>query len=227
MELNNISIRKIAKSFILALIFSILSFVVLKIIGGYKVEANIYINDKYLKEMNEDAKYILSSIKYLDFLDKKSKLIGKIFDKTDEYTLSKNLLVEKPGEDSTLKLTFHSKDKNEAILFSKEYAILANEYVLEWKNKYFTNMVNNLQNQYNELNSKTDIMNYRDALADSTISKLVTYKQIKEDQNDIVRLTNYKIKGRYNKKIIVLIFFMLGAFTPIAIDILKKELNKK
>ncbi len=226
MELNSINIKKILTSFIIGLIFSILSFGVLKIIGGYKVEANLYINDKYLKEMNEDAKYILSSIKYLDFLDKKSKLIGKIFDKTDEYTLSKNLLVEKPGEDSTIKLTFHSKDKEDAILFSKEYATLANEYVLAWKTSYFTNMVNNLQNQYNELNSKTDIMNYRDALADSTISKLVTYKQIKEDKNDIVRLTNYKIKGRYNKKLIELVFFLIGAFIPVSIDILKKDFVK-
>lgn len=226
MELNSINMKKILTSFIIGLIFSILSFGVLKIIGGYKVEANLYINDKYLKEMNEDAKYILSSIKYLDFLDKKSKLIGKIFDKTDEYTLSKNLLVEKPGEDSTIKLTFHSKDKEDAILFSKEYATLANEYVLAWKTSYFTNMVNNLQNQYNELNSKTDIMNYRDALADSTISKLVTYKQIKEDKNDIVRLTNYKIKGRYNKKLIELVFFLIGAFIPVSIDILKKDFVK-
>ena len=153
-------------------------------------------------------------------------MIGKIFDKTDEYTLSKNLLVEKPGEDSTIKLTFHSKDKEDAILFSKEYATLANEYVLAWKTSYFTNMVNNLQNQYNELNSKTDIMNYRDALADSTISKLVTYKQIKEDKNDIVRLTNYKIKGRYNKKLIELVFFLIGAFIPVSIDILKKDFVK-
>lgn len=226
MELNSINMKKILTSFIIGLIFSILSFGVLKIIGGYKVEANLYINDKYLKEMNEDAKYILSSIKYLDFLDKKSKLIGKIFDKTDEYTLSKNLLVEKPGEDSTIKLTFHSKDKEDAILFSKEYATLANEYVLAWKTSYFTNMVNNLQHQYNELNSKTDIMNYRDALADSTISKLVTYKQIKEDKNDIVRLTNYKIKGRYNKKLIELVFFLIGAFIPVSIDILKKDFVK-
>lgn len=223
MELNSINIKKILTSFIIGLIFSILSFGVLKIIGGYKVEANLYINDKYLKEMNEDAKYILSSIKYLDFLDKKSKLIGKIFDKTDEYTLSKNLLVEKPGEDSTIKLTFHSKDKEDAILFSKEYATLANEYVLAWKTSYFTNMVNNLQNQYNELNSKTDIMNYRDALADSTISKLVTYKQIKEDKNDIVRLTNYKIKGRYNKKLIELVFFLIGAFIPVSNRYFKKR----
>lgn len=226
MELNSINMKKILTSFIIGLIFSILSFGVLKIIGGYKVEANLYINDKYLKEMNEDAKYILSSIKYLDFLDKKSKLIVKIFDKTDEYTLSKKLLVEKPGEDSTIKLTFHSKDKEDAILFSKEYATLANEYVLAWKTSYFTNMVNNLQNQYNELNSKTDIMNYRDALADSTISKLVTYKQIKEDKNDIVRLTNYKIKGRYNKKLIELVFFLIGAFIPVSIDILKKDFVK-
>lgn len=226
MELNSINMKKILTSFIIGLIFSILSFGVLKIIGGYKVEANLYINDKYLKEMNEDAKYILSSIKYLDFLDKKSKLIGKIFDKTDEYTLSKNLLVEKPGEDSTIKLTFHSKDKEDAILFSKEYATLANEYVLAWKTSYFTNMVNNLQHQYNELNSKTDIMNYRDALADSTISKLVTYKQIKEDKNDIVRLTNYKIKGRYNKKLIELVFFLIGTFIPVSIDILKKDFVK-
>lgn len=226
MVLNNLKLNKIIKSIILGLVFAIISFAILRVIGGYKIETNLYINDKYLKEMNEDAKYMLSSIKYLDYLNGKSEFIDKIFDKTDEYTLSKNLLVEKPGEDSTLKLTFHAKNKEDAILFSKEYAKLANEYVLSWKTNYFTKMVNNLQNQYNELNSKTDIMKYRDAQADSTISKLVTYKQIQEDKNDIVTITNYKIKGRFNKKIIVLVFFVMGAFIPIAIDILKKEFNK-
>lgn len=226
MVLNNLKLNKIIKSIVLGLVFAIISFVILRVIGGYKIETNLYINDKYLKEMNEDAKYMLSSIKYLDYLNGKSEFINKIFDKTDEYTLSKNLLVEKPGEDSTLKLTFHAKNKEDAILFSKEYAKLANEYVLSWKTNYFTKMVNNLQNQYNELNSKTDIMKYRDAQADSTISKLVTYKQIQEDKNDIVTITNYKIKGRYNKKLIVLVFFAMGVFLPISIDILKKEFNK-
>lgn len=226
MVLNNLKLNKIIKSIVLGLVFAIISFAILRVIGGYKIETNLYINDKYLKEMNEDAKYMLSSIKYLDYLNGKSEFIDKIFDKTDEYTLSKNLLVEKPGEDSTLKLTFHAKNKEDAILFSKEYAKLANEYVLSWKTNYFTKMVNNLQKQYNELNSKTDIMKYRDAQADSTISKLVTYKQIQEDKNDIVTITNYKIKGRYNKKLIVLVFFAMGVFLPISIDILKKEFNK-
>lgn len=223
MVLNNINIKKICKSIILGIAFALISFGVLEFTGGYKVETNLYINDKYLKEMNEDAKYMLSSINYLDFLKRNSKLISNIFDKTDEYTLSKNLLVEKPGEDSTIKVTFISKNKEEAVSFIKEYAKLSNIYILTWKTKYFTNMVNNLEHQYDELNKRTNILEYRDAQADSTISKLVSYKQIKEDKNDIVRLTNYKIKGKYNKKIIVLLFFFIGLFMPIAIDLLKKE----
>ncbi len=46
MELNSINMKKILTSFIIGLIFSILSFGVLNIIGGYTVEANLYINDK-------------------------------------------------------------------------------------------------------------------------------------------------------------------------------------
>ena len=53
MELN-----KIFKSFILGLILAIISYVALSFVGGYKVETTMYVNDKYLKEMNEDAKYI-------------------------------------------------------------------------------------------------------------------------------------------------------------------------
>ena len=173
MELN-----KIFKSFILGLILAIISYVALSFVGGYKVETTMYVNDKYLKEMNEDAKYILSSLNYLDYLRDNSKLVKKIFKQTDEYTLSKGLLVEKPGEDSTVKLTFQTKSKDDAILFSKEYANLANKYILSWKTQYFTTMVDNLNRQYNELNTKTDIEKYRDALADSTISKLVTYKPV-------------------------------------------------
>lgn len=219
MELN-----KIFKSFILGLILAVISYVALSFIGGYKVETTMYVNDKYLKEMNEDAKYILSSLNYLDYLRDNSKLVKKIFKQTDEYTLSKSLLVEKPGEDSTVKLTFQTKSKDDAILFSKEYANLANKYILSWKTKYFTTMVENLNRQYNELNTKTDIEMYRDALADSTISKLVTYKQIKEDQSDIIRITNYRIKGRFNKKIIVVLCFLIGAFIPV---IYEMYFNKK
>ncbi|AKC95665.1 hypothetical protein [Sneathia vaginalis] len=219
MELN-----KIFKSFILGLILAIISYVALSFVGGYKVETTMYVNDKYLKEMNEDAKYILSSLNYLDYLRDNSKLVKNIFKQTDEYTLSKGLLVEKPGEDSTVKLTFQTKSKDDAILFSKEYANLANKYILSWKTQYFTTMVDNLNRQYNELNTKTDIEKYRDALADSTISKLVTYKQIKEDQSDIIRITNYRIKGRFNKKIIVVLCFLIGAFIPVVYEM---YFNKK
>lgn len=224
MELNNKNIKKIFLSALIGFVFAILSFGVLKIIGGYKVETTMYVNDKYLKEMNEDAKYILSSLNYLDYLKDSSKLINKLFNKTDEYSLTKALLVEKPGEDSTVKLTFQTKSKDDAILFSKEYANLANKYILSWKTQYFTTMVDNLNRQYNELNTKTDIEKYRDALADSTISKLVTYKQIKEDQSDIIRITNYRIKGRFNKKIIVVLCFLIGAFIPVVYEM---YFNKK
>lgn len=219
MELN-----KIFKSFILGLILAVISYIALSFVGGYKVETTMYVNDKYLKEMNEDAKYILSSLNYLDYLRDNSKLVKKIFKQTDEYTLSKGLLVEKPGEDLTVKLTFQTKSKDDAILFSKEYANLANKYILSWKTQYFTTMVDNLNRQYNELNTKTDIEKYRDALADSTISKLVTYKQIKEDQSDIIRITNYRIKGRFNKKIIVVLCFLIGAFIPVVYEM---YFNKK
>ena len=101
---------------------------------------------------------------------------------------------------------------------------MANKYILSWKTQYFTTMVDNLNRQYNELNTKTDIEKYRDALADSTISKLVTYKQIKEDQSDIIRITNYRIKGRFNKKIIVVLCFLIGAFIPVVYEM---YFNKK
>ena len=81
MELN-----KIFKSFILGLILAIISYVALSFVGGYKVETTMYVNDKYLKEMNEDAKYILSSLNYLDYLRDNSKLVKNIFKQTDEYT---------------------------------------------------------------------------------------------------------------------------------------------
>ncbi len=226
MELNNKNIKKIFLSALIGFVFAILSFGVLKIIGGYKVETTMYVNDKYLKEMNEDAKYILSSLNYLDYLKDSSKLINKLFNKTDEYSLTKALLVEKPGEDSTVKLTFQTKDKIDAIAFSKEYAKLANEYILSWKTKYFTEMVNNLTRQYNELNTKTNIMEYRDALADSTISKLVSYKQIKEDQSSIVTITNYRIKSRYNKKLICLVMFLLGTSLPMIYETYIKKILK-
>ena len=63
MELN-----KIFKSFILGLILAIISYVALSFVGGYKVETTMYVNDKYLKEMNEDAKYILSTLNKIYYL---------------------------------------------------------------------------------------------------------------------------------------------------------------
>ena len=69
-------------------------------------------------------------------------------------------------------------------------------------------------------------MEYRDALADSTISKLVSYKQIKEDQSSIITITNYRIKSRYNKKLICLVMFLLGASLPMIYETYIKKILK-
>lgn len=226
MELNSIIKKKFKFMLVLSLLLAILSFIILSFTNSYKVTANLFINDKYIKEMNDDAKYILSSLDYLNKFEKKSKYLSRIFKKTDEYSLSKAILVEKPSNDSVLKITFTSLDKEESIDFLKEYADFANFYLINFKNEYFSQITSNLSSQYDELKSKTDITQYRDALADSTISRLIYYKQIKEDKFQIVRLINYNVKPKFNKKLIALCFFVIGFLLPIVPDIIKKNINK-
>lgn len=227
MELSKIIKSNIKKSLLLSILLTILSFMLLKFINSYKIEATMYVNDKYVKEMNEDAKYLLSSIRYLDYLEKNSKTLSNIVAKTDEYSLSKSLLLEKSAQDSSIKLTFFAKDKEKAIDFAKEYSNLANMYILKWKDEYFGLIVKTLEKQYEDMKSKTNIVQYRDALADSTIFKLVSYKQIEEDRNDIIRINTYKIKSKYNTKIILLAVFCLGFVLPIAYELYKNELKNK
>lgn len=213
--------KNIIKMLILAISFSAISYIFVGFIQMQKISVNVYVNDKYLKEMNDDAKYILSSYDFNTYLMNNSSKIKDIFSKTSENELSKNILVEKPNNESILKITFVTKNKENGIEFAKEYVKLANEYIKNTQLEYFTKMTNTLEKQYDELNKKTKILEYRDAQADSTISKLIFYKQIKEDKNDVVRLTNFVVKGKYNKKIIVLGSFLLA----FALVIFKEELN--
>lgn len=213
--------KNIIKMLILAISFSAISYVFVGFIQMQKISVNVYVNDKYLKEMNDDAKYILSSYDFNTYLMNNSSKIKDIFSKTSENELSKNILVEKPNNESILKITFVTKNKGNGIEFAKEYVKLANEYIKNTQLEYFTKMTNTLEKQYDELNKKTKILEYRDAQADSTISKLIFYKQIKEDKNDVVRLTNFVVKGKYNKKITVLGSFLLA----FALVIFKEELN--
>ena len=213
--------KNIIKMLILAISFSAISYIFVSLIQIQKISVNVYVNDKYLKEMNDDAKYILSSYNFNTYLMNNSSKIKDIFLKINENEISKNILVEKPNNESILKISFFTKNSENGIEFAKEYVKLANEYIKNNQLEYFTKMTNTLEKQYDELNKKTKILEYRDAQADSTISRLIFYKQIKEDNTDVVRLTNFVIKGKYNKKIIVLGSFLL-AFILV---IFKEELN--
>ena len=223
MELSKIIKKQILKSFLLSIILSVFGFLILNFVNSYKFETVIYLNEKYFKEINEDTKYLLSSMDYLKYMKNNSKLLEKTMPNKELYSLSKEMLLEKSGQDTVIKFTFFTKDKESGIEFVDEYIGLANNYLLSYKNKYFSSQVEILNRQYNELNNKTNILEYRDALADSTISKLVSYKQYLEDDSPIVKVNTYKIKNKFNKKIIVLLFFCLGFVLPILFEIYKKE----
>ncbi|WP_068268329.1 YveK family protein [Caviibacter abscessus] len=215
--------KNILKILILSTILTVLAYLVVSYIQVQKITVNIYVNEKYIKEMNDDAKYILSSHNFNSYLIANSKMINKVFSKVDENELSKNILVEKPiSNESTLKITFTTKDKQLGKEFAYELVNLSNSYIKDIQFSYFSKMSENLEKQYNELNKRTNIIEYRDAQADTTISKLVFYKQIKEDKNDVVRLTNVMNKGKYNKKIILLAAFLLG----FVLIIFKEEIEK-
>lgn len=223
MDIIKIIKKNIIKMLILSSILTVVAYLIVSYIQVQKITVNLYVNEKYIKEMNDDAKYILSSHNFNSYLIANSKVISKVFTKIEENELSKNILVEKPSSnESTLKITFIAKNKKIGNEFAYEFIKLSNEYIKNIQYSYFSKMTENLERQYNELNKRTKIVEYRDAQADTTISKLVFYKQIKEDKNDVVRLTNIVNKGKYNKKLILLATFLLG----FAIIIFKEELER-
>lgn len=223
MDIIKIIKKNIIKMLILSSILTVVAYLIVSYIQVQKITVNLYVNEKYIKEMNDDAKYILSSHNFNSYLIVNSKVISKVFTKIEENELSKNILVEKPSSnESTLKITFIAKNKEIGNEFAYEFIKLSNEYIKNIQFSYFSKMTENLERQYNELNKRTKIVEYRDAQADTTISKLVFYKQIKEDKNDVVRLTNIVNKGKYNKKLILLATFLLG----FAIIIFKEELER-
>lgn len=223
MDIIKIIKKNIIKMLILSSILTVVAYLIVSYIQVQKITVNLYVNEKYIKEMNDDAKYILSSHNFNSYLIANSKVISKVFTKIEENELSKNILVEKPSSnESTLKITFIAKNKEIGNEFAYEFIKLSNEYIKNIQFSYFSKMTENLERQYNELNKRTKIVEYRDAQADTTISKLVFYKQIKEDKNDVVRLTNIVNKGKYNKKLILLAAFLLG----FAIIIFKEELER-
>lgn len=223
MDIIKIIKKNIIKMLILSSILTVVAYLIVSYIQVQKITVNLYVNEKYIKEMNDDAKYILSSHNFNSYLIANSKVISKVFTKIEENELSKNILVEKPSSnESTLKITFIAKNKEIGNEFAYEFIKLSNEYIKNIQYSYFSKMTENLERHYNELNKRTKIVEYRDAQADTTISKLVFYKQIKEDKNDVVRLTNIVNKGKYNKKLILLATFLLG----FVIIIFKEELER-
>ena len=71
--------KNIIKMLILAISFSAISYVFVGFIQMQKISVNVYVNDKYLKEMNDDAKYILSSYDFNTYLMNNSSYSALFF----------------------------------------------------------------------------------------------------------------------------------------------------
>lgn len=223
MDIIKIIKKNIVSILITSIGLSLIAYGTVSYIQVQKITINVFVNEKNIKEMNDDSKYILSSKKFNDYIIEHSKTITKVFNKNAIEKLSKNILVEKPNNETTLKISFTTKDKEAGNEFATEFVDLSNTYIKNVQYGYFSKMSENLENQYNELNKRTNLKDYRDALADSTITKLIFYKQIKEDKSEIVRLTNIVSKGKYNKKLIIFASFLLG----FVLIIFKEELKKQ
>jgi len=106
---------------------------------SFKSDIIMYGNDKVLTEIGENSQFSLSSFDFYSFLKKNSKTLRNVNLPEDKFfkEMTTRLTAQSETNDPTIKIKFTTNNKIEGENFAKEYPMLAQNYLLERKNKFF------------------------------------------------------------------------------------------
>lgn len=191
---------------------------------SFKTEINLYSNDRVLREINEIPKFSLSSFDYLNYLHKNSKSFAAKEPNAVKFTqlYSQKVTVESEDNNPNVKIKFTTSSITEGNKMAQEYANSANSYINEREKFFLDSQLKLLQEQYNFINSNSDIRTTKDTLTDTLVARLGYYRLLKNDTSPLLKLVNYTTKPAMNKKLVVAFALLMGLFLGILIAIIKE-----
>ena len=114
---------------------------------SFKSDIIMYGNDKVLTEIGENSQFSLSSFDFYSFLKKNSKTLRNVNLPEDKFfkEMTTRLTAQSETNDPTIKIKFTTNNKTEGENFAKEYPMLAQNYLLERKNKFLDSQIKLLE----------------------------------------------------------------------------------
>ena len=191
---------------------------------SFKSDIIMYGNDKVLTEIGENSQFSLSSFDFYSFLKKNSKTLRNVNLPEDKFfkEMTTRLTAQSETNDPTIKIKFTTNNKTEGENFAKEYPMLAQNYLLERKNKFLDSQIKLLEEQYAFLTKNIDVRTTKDSLTDTLVSRLAYYRLLKNDSNPVVKYVNSITKPALNKKLVIAGSLFLGLFLGILIAFIKE-----
>lgn len=191
---------------------------------SFKSDIIMYGNDKVLTEIGENSQFSLSSFDFYSFLKKNSKTLRNVNLPEDKFfkEMTTRLTAQSETNDPTIKIKFTTNNKTEGENFAKEYPMLAQNYLLERKNKFLDSQIKLLEEQYAFLTKNIDVRTTKDSLTDTLVSRLAYYRLLKNDSNPVVKYVNSVTKPALNKKLVIAGSLFLGLFLGILIAFAKE-----
>lgn len=149
---------------------------------SFKSDIIMYGNDKVLTEIGENSQFSLSSFDFYSFLKKNSKTLRNVNLPEDKFfkEMTTRLTAQSETNDPTIKIKFTTNNKTEGENFAKEYPMLAQNYLLERKNKFLDSQIKLLEEQYAFLTKNIDVRTTKDSLTDTLVSRLAYYRLLKK-----------------------------------------------
>ena len=129
--------------------------------------------------------------------------------------MSTRLTTQTETGDPMVKVKFSTKSKSEGENFSKEYHILAQNYLADKKNSYLNSQLKLLDEQYKFISKNTDIRTTKDPLTDTLVSRLSYYRLLKNDSSPVIKYINSTTKPSLNKKLVLAAALFVGLFLGI------------
>lgn len=184
---------------------------------SFKTEINLYGNDKVLTEIGENSQYSLSSFEFFSYIKNHSKTLKNLNLPENKFLkeMSTRLTTQTETGDPMVKVKFSTKSKSEGENFSKEYHILAQNYLADKKNSYLNSQLKLLDEQYKFISKNTDIRTTKDPLTDTLVSRLSYYRLLKNDSSPIIKYINSTTKPSLNKKLVLAAALFVGLFLGI------------
>ena len=190
---------------------------------SFKTEINLYGNDKVLTEIGENSQYSLSSFEFFSYIKNHSKTLKNLNLPENKFLkeMSTRLTTQTETGDPMVKVKFSTKSKSEGENFSKEYHILAQNYLADKKNSYLNSQLKLLDEQYKFISKNTDIINK--TLNGDIINMLKYVPNEFADliiidppySSPVIKYINSTTKPSLNKKLVLAAALFVGLFLGI------------